>query len=905
MEAAELHSTRRRTNRLLAERGPGFRGNMPLHLRVSVLEGCNLRCYMCHLSNLPDEKLDELSKDRMPVPLYEELAEAAFPYAEKVTLGFAGEPTLHPEFPEFLRIAHQYGIASEVWTNGTRLHEPAVAEAIARHADWLVVSMDGSDAETYASLRGGADLESTHDGIRQIQMLAGARPRARLLSCGVHNTLMRSNIEQLPALVENARKLDIDRISASHIGIFDGNLETESLFTCKDLADCCFAKAREIAEKAGVEIDLPPTFGESDFAKPAAKGFRCYDIDHSAIVLCNGDILPCCHAASRFRLVMGNLRESALPDIWYGRRYNILRNAFGHDDLNPACLDCAGNNPFMDVSRVWELEEFSPNTADYARSLSFVDDLRDIELDSLLAQERVATSTAQSEAALDREFERVCDLEARLPQRFHLCHEIERQLQTRYKRDVVARDGTSNGVAQRANRLLYRLGRAFQGNMPLQVNVPLIAGCNIRCVMCSLAHMTEEERRALLKRRMGGEVFTKLEREVFPYVENVFFGIGGEPTLHPEFPEFVRRAAEAGPKVEVTTNGLQLRAPRIAEACASYVDSLVISMDGATKSTFEEIREGACWEELLDGIRWMVERREKTSDSPLRLAVNYTLMRRNIDEFPSIVSLAHELGIEKVTAEHLLVTDDSLAEQSLFHTPEHSDEKVLEAVERARALGMEIGVPDLFHMDSAPHGIEGGVIRNVRPRDLPGDVPYCHLLGYSAVVMPDGEVMPCSHPEAEHRFRMGSLRDEPFRDIWYDDRYQTLRHHADGSTEKSAACLPTICANCSMSGRSDGDVPRFDLPDSHLGGTLDCIDGKLPSKAHFPRQIDFTADLAQHTQELQRHIENISNVAGDLRAHELNICEILEREAAHSRRPLPIRMLRKAARLVFDRLSRH
>jgi radical SAM protein with 4Fe4S-binding SPASM domain len=46
--------------------------------------------------------------------------------------------------------------------------------------------------------------------------------------------------------------------------------------------------------------------------------------------------------------------------------------------------------------------------------------------------------------------------------------------------------------------------------------------------------------------------------EVKPYAEFVCFHVMGEPLAHPEFPEFVRIAAELGVPVEITTNGTLL-----------------------------------------------------------------------------------------------------------------------------------------------------------------------------------------------------------------------------------------------------------------------------------------------------------------------------------------------------------
>lgn len=92
----EQYSVLRRMNQQLYTKGREFHGNMPVHIRVSLLESCNLRCYMCHLSALPDEQLQSLSKEVMEENVFYALAKDAFPFAEKVTFGFAGQDRFIP-----------------------------------------------------------------------------------------------------------------------------------------------------------------------------------------------------------------------------------------------------------------------------------------------------------------------------------------------------------------------------------------------------------------------------------------------------------------------------------------------------------------------------------------------------------------------------------------------------------------------------------------------------------------------------------------------------------------------------------------------------------------------------------------------------------------------------------------
>lgn len=821
---------------------------------------------MCHLSALPEEKRDDIGNEVMSLDLFEQLAEDSFPFADRVTIGFAGEPTLHPQIGEFLKIARSFGIEVEVYTNGTTLHKDTVCQAIAQYADWLVVSMDGAEEETFAQIRGGASLRSIETSIGAIRDYARTIERHAPLRIGAHCTIMRSNIAQLKSLVEKAHRLEIDRVSSSHIGIFDGNLQEESLFLYREESDRNIQAALERAAELGVQTDFPPQFGATTNAISDHR-YSCFQVNYSLIVLSNGNVLPCCHAAARWRLVMGNLRQSRLPDIWYGYRYELLRRCFMQSDLPPACRDCATNNPFMDVSTEWDLETISSEATCFEEGIEYMHIQHEFAKKLFREQEDLLQSALQEESKLDARFQSISRLESQVDIQYRLFDIFREQRASHIEKfGCLAYPLSANSITRRINRLLYEQGEEFQGNMPLRLEVSLTAGCNIQCIMCTLTHLPKEEQRELLKRRMTRETYRQLANEAFPYAESIFFGIGGEPTLHPDFAEFTRIAFDAGLDVHVSSNGMSFTNDLIAQSCVDYVSHLIISMDGARKETFERIRRGADWDRILAGIQNLVGRREESPHSRLSLSINFTLMKDTIDEFPQMVDLARRLGVNKLMAEHLIATKPELQDQSLFNHRQHSDRRMREALQRAGEIGLEMEIPDLFDMDSVPQDVTPGVIRNIRPKECRKDIPYCHILKYSAVVTPDGMVLPCSNPNAQEKYRMGWLRDSTFSEIWFGSGFQWLREGTNGNT-------PNLCAQCAMSGRSDGELPTHQssgiLPMNGVGHRV------FYPQSFVSRSLHLMERLLEQNNRIRMHIECLRDLDGRMAQHEKNLSELI------------------------------
>jgi hypothetical protein len=91
----------------------------------------------------------------------------------------AGEPLLHPQLPELLRAAWEAGLRSCIHTNATRLDDAASIALIRNRLDFLSISFDGEDRETYEAVQVGASFDTTISRIQRFVELRdryGARP---------------------------------------------------------------------------------------------------------------------------------------------------------------------------------------------------------------------------------------------------------------------------------------------------------------------------------------------------------------------------------------------------------------------------------------------------------------------------------------------------------------------------------------------------------------------------------------------------------------------------------------------------------------------------------------------------------------------------------------------------------
>jgi len=121
---------------------------------------------------------------------------------------------------------------------------------------------------------------------------------------------------------------------------------------------------------------------------------------------------------------------------------------------------------------------------------------------------------------------------------------------------------------------------------------------------------------------------------------------GGEPLCHPELLDLLRFSRSAGfSTVALQTNGMLLDDDSV--AALRELDfpgfTIQISFDGACAATHDLVRGVGAFDGLMQGMHRLV--REGLGP---RVSIFFTEMRHNLDEIPSLLELAEELGVASV-----------------------------------------------------------------------------------------------------------------------------------------------------------------------------------------------------------------------------------------------------------------
>ena len=149
--------------------------------------------------------------------------------------------------------------------------------------------------------------------------------------------------------------------------------------------------------------------------------------------------------------------------------------------------------------------------------------------------------------------------------------------------------------------------------------------CNIDCLMCKTSLSTRK------KGRMGTEMLElAVQRATELGAREVELHTIGDPLANPRFADVLALLRRHAVRTGITTNGLLLH--RHVDTLIEYVDvcsSISISIDGATAPTYERIRAGGKWEQLMANVELA---KHRLKPNGFRVRSSMVVSRDNVHE---------------------------------------------------------------------------------------------------------------------------------------------------------------------------------------------------------------------------------------------------------------------------------
>lgn len=322
---------------------------------------------------------------------------------------------------------------------------------------------------------------------------------------------------------------------------------------------------------------------------------------------------------------------------------------------------------------------------------------------------------------------------------------------------------------------MFKKGISHLLDRPSVIILDIALACNIKCVMCSLDQWGPKGFMSLdVVESMGGTL---------SQVPSVALSCSGEPLFHPKFKEILRRVRELAPTsyMEFHSNGMMLTESVINALIENRLDFITISIDGADKETFNRIRLGANFEEVLENVRLLQTIKKKKKSLLPKLAIRFVAMQSNINKLSEVLKLAKNIGASIVHVENLESYSQEYFQEIVYRKEfREKASKIFKNARRyAKEIGMKVELPVLY----------------------PREKGYC--LTTAPVISYDGKVRPCFYKVytrpvwnqgkeiVSEEIDFGNVLDRSFWNIWSSPDYRSFRKKLKkgGFTGKCEHCL--------------------------------------------------------------------------------------------------------------------
>ena len=194
----------------------------------------------------------------------------------------------------------------------------------------------------------------------------------------------------------------------------------------------------------------------------------------------------------------------------------------------------------------------------------------------------------------------------------------------------------------RSKSFLFFLFKIKKDKMPFPfyIQVEPTTRCNLKCPYCTRNSYSKEDLKSDIDINSILNFIKKSPLRVLK-IQGM-----GEPFAYKYLEEICIAAKRKNIALETTTNGTTLlRNPDHIHILINYFDIVNISIDAGNKETFELNRVGAKYEDVLEGIKILVNKRNETK-SRLRIRAAFVLTESNYNEIPDFVKTMKQIGVE-------------------------------------------------------------------------------------------------------------------------------------------------------------------------------------------------------------------------------------------------------------------
>ena len=311
------------------------------------------------------------------------------------------------------------------------------------------------------------------------------------------------------------------------------------------------------------------------------------------------------------------------------------------------------------------------------------------------------------------------------------------------------------------------------------LEIEVTTRCYLKCIMCEHTYWKDK---SYLNQDLKYRDFKRLIDGI-PNLRWLNLTGEGSPFLNPEFIDMVGEAKRRGIYVDFSHDFVFYDEEIFRKLIEWKVDRIYWSVDGTTAETYERIRVGAKWDDVIHNVKRFVKMK-KSLRSPLpEICFRFCFFKDNweeVSELPwflrSLVSDIEDYGDEP--------SINIVALLEFEETKDWAVELPKGVIKETDRWSKILGFTNYWSH-----------VTHVEEEKAPLD--YCTFWS-EPYIMITGHVVPCcavlmsNRRQELEKLAFGNIYENPLKDIWYSDKYRKFRR----MVVNPRAPVPKVCLGC-------------------------------------------------------------------------------------------------------------
>ena len=329
----------------------------PELVQIDLTNACNNDCIACWCRSgllgmdriSPDIENQSLSLDAVE----KVLTDCAEMGSSHIYLAGGGEPFMHPNIMEILKLIKAFGLTCHVNTNFTLVDDNRSRELVELGIDHLIVSLWAATRETYHLTHPNKSERDFDKLIESLRTLTAMRKNG-LPHIVAYHVIMNCNYHEIPAMIELALELGVNAVEFTVADVIPGI--TDCLLLNRSQQEKVMEICNELQTRMPVEGDLNglevrigdfvdrisnqgATNGNYDTMIPGE--IPCYIGWGFSRILADGNVNACLKS---HRIPVGNIYKTSFKKIWNSEKQRAFRRKTKTGNTKDPFFSLIGND---------------------------------------------------------------------------------------------------------------------------------------------------------------------------------------------------------------------------------------------------------------------------------------------------------------------------------------------------------------------------------------------------------------------------------------------------------------------------------------------------------------------------------------------------------------------------------